>query len=315
MFNSCSSFNQSVSNFDTDQVTSTQRMFYNCTVFNQYVRGWYVTTFNTLNMFIGATAMISTYNGVTGFNSGDPTLEFFNVGIITSGIEGINMRDGSNAGQTVYTITTTAGIGTISFAIGGTDATSLNLNSSTGVVTLNDNPNYSTKSTYSFTVSATDSGTGITNSIIVTISVLSSGYIGLTALTNHGDSNSIRDAVSNWMSDSTQAIFTDPTNVPYYGHISRWDTRGVTNMSYAFDHYTKNGSFNDQLTNWDTSQVTNMSAMFKGCGSFNQSVSNFDTSQVTNMSSMFSGCSSFNQYVSNFNTCHVAGMYYMFKGC
>ena len=321
MFGDCGSFNQSVSNFDTSKVTDMRIMFQNCTIFNQYVRGWRVnaSVSNMFNMFFGATAMIDTYSGVTGFgnanNNYTPTVDFFNVGIITSGIEGINMRDGSNAGQTVYTTTTTAGIGSFSFAIGGTDASSLTLDSSTGVVTLNDNPNYSTKSTYSFTVSATDSGTGNTNSTIVTISVIEVGYTGLTALTNHGDSNSIRDAVSNWMSDPTQAIFTDPTNVPYYGHISRWDTRSVTNMSNAFNHFPNNRSFNDQLTNWDTSNVTDMERMFRDCDKFNQPVSYFDTSKVTDMQDMFQRCGSFNQSVSNFDTSKVTTMAHMFSGC
>ena len=53
-------------------------MFYYATSFNQYIRSWdasNVTTFS--NMFGGATAMISTFTGVTGFGT-TPTSAFFN---------------------------------------------------------------------------------------------------------------------------------------------------------------------------------------------------------------------------------------------
>jgi len=54
-------------------------MFYNATSFNQYIRSWdvsYVTNFG--NMFGGATAMISTFTGVTGFGT-TPLSTFFNI--------------------------------------------------------------------------------------------------------------------------------------------------------------------------------------------------------------------------------------------
>jgi hypothetical protein len=91
-----------VSNFDISKVTQMLYMFKNCISFTQYVRGWVIEQYTKAisGMFIGATAMISAYTGVTGFNSGNPTFDFFNVGVITSGTEGTNMRDGSNTGQT-----------------------------------------------------------------------------------------------------------------------------------------------------------------------------------------------------------------------
>ena len=99
--------------------------------------------------------------------------------IITSGSEGIDIVENSDSGQTVYTITATddffstryggadffsarsEGVdyperNTITYELSGTDATFLNLNSSTGEVTLNISPDYEDKSTYTFDVIAID---------------------------------------------------------------------------------------------------------------------------------------------------------------
>ena len=51
----------------------------------------------------------------------------------------------------------------------------------------------------------------------------------MSALTN----SSITTAVNDWITDSSQAQFTDNTNTPYYGHISNWDTSQVTEIGRA----------------------------------------------------------------------------------
>jgi hypothetical protein len=77
---------------------------------------------------------------------------------ITSGTTGTNLVENSGANQTVYTITADANEGgTISsYAIAGTDAALLSVNATSGVVTLTANPDYETKNSYSFTVTAAD---------------------------------------------------------------------------------------------------------------------------------------------------------------
>ena len=82
------------------------------------------------------------------------------------------------------------------------------------------------------------------------------------------DSN-IRTAVAAWFSDASAAETT-------YGHISTWDTSGVTDMSYLFcADYDANwrplcnsaaASFNEDIGAWDTSGVTTMSGMFRDGG-------------------------------------------------
>ena len=102
-----------------------------------------------------------TYNvSDTGGNKAEPVTRTVTVldikaPVITSGTTATNLAENSGAGQTVYTITATDDVGVTSYAIGGTDAASLALTGA--VVTLKANPNYETKSSYSFTVTASDS--------------------------------------------------------------------------------------------------------------------------------------------------------------
>jgi surface protein len=74
------------------------------------------------------------------------------------------------------------------------------------------------------------------------------------------DSNifTARDA---WLADATAAEAT-------YGHISTWDTSGVTDMGELFCaqycSYSNSAaaSFNEDISAWDTSGVTSMGGMF-----------------------------------------------------
>jgi surface protein len=72
----------------------------------------------------------------------------------------------------------------------------------------------------------------------------------------------IRIAVAAWLSDSSAAETT-------YGHISTWETSGVTDMSELFEDAS---SFNEDISAWDTSSVTAMWDMFEDASSFNQNI-------------------------------------------
>ena len=92
--------------------------------------------------------------------------------LITSGTTGTDLAENSGAGQVVYTITAIDDIGVDSYAIGGTtDASLLSVNSSTGVVRLTADPDYETKSSYSFTVTATDAAGNTSVATTVTFSI------------------------------------------------------------------------------------------------------------------------------------------------
>ena len=125
------------------------------------------------------------------------------------------------------------------------------------------------------------------------------------------DSN-IYEARDAWLSDSAAAEAT-------YGHISTWDTSGVTLMRGLFcalSGYsgcnTALGSFNEDIGAWDTSGVTNMDHMFFQASAFDQDIGAWDTSGVTDMRYMFYEASAFNQDIGAWDTSGVTTMEYMF---
>jgi surface protein len=82
------------------------------------------------------------------------------------------------------------------------------------------------------------------------------------------DSN-IYTAVDAWFDDRSGAEAT-------YGHISSWDTSGVTDMTQLFCAatwgfcHTAAASFNEDISAWDTSGVTDMGGMFYSASAFDQ---------------------------------------------
>ncbi len=98
------------------------------------------------------------------------------------------------------------------------------------------------------------------------------------------DNDSIRTAVEAWLSDSAAAEAA-------YGHISTWETGGVTDMSWLF----LASSFNEDIGAWDTSGVTDMTGMFQEAMSFNQDLSGWSIDSVTTMYQMFASALAFDQ--------------------
>merc|ERR1712025_1259655 len=132
---------------------------------------------------------------------------------------------------------------------------------------------------------------------------------------------SIRTAVRAWAEDSAAAEAT-------YGHISTWETSGVTDMSKLFcvrqswmegDSYQKErcvlstSSFNEDIGAWDTSGVTRMYGMFWYASSFNQNIGAWSIENVHEMGQMFNSASSFDQDISGWNVENVRDMHWMFR--
>ncbi|MDB4414366.1 DUF5011 domain-containing protein [bacterium] len=120
--------------------------------------------------------------------------------MITSGGVGIGLFENSGTGQSVYTIAASDAIGVVSYAIGGTDAVSLTVNQTTGVVTFNADPDYEAKNSYSFTVTASDAAGNTSEPTTVTFSiadvdeippVITSGGLGIGLFENSGSGQSV----------------------------------------------------------------------------------------------------------------------------
>ena len=87
------------------------------------------------------------------------------------------------------------------------------------------------------------------------------------------DDTSIRTAVAAWLADASAAEAT-------YGHISTWDTGGVTDMSELFFGAS---SFNDDIGDWAVDSVTSMDYMFCDASAFNQDIGDWAVDSVTSM--------------------------------
>jgi len=94
---------------------------------------------------------------------------------ITSGGTAAAINENSGAGQVIYTATATdsgdISLMPITFSLGGTDAGLFSINGSTGAVTLTADPNFETKSSYSFTVTATDAAANASTAQTVTLAI------------------------------------------------------------------------------------------------------------------------------------------------
>lgn len=112
--------------------------------------------------------------------------------IITSSNLGLDLVEGTGVNQTIYTITSTDNVGVVSYAIGGADGSLLSVNSLTGVVTLIANPDYDTKSSYSFDVTATDAAGNVSNTRTVTFSITRAVSYILDTYTNSSVAYSLR---------------------------------------------------------------------------------------------------------------------------
>lgn len=130
-----------------------------------------------------------------------------------------------------------------------------------------------------------------------------------------GNKNELQTAVDLWCKDKEQALLK-------YGHISKWDTHLITDMSELFKgierrvpiniYCEERLNFNDDINNWDVSNVKNMSKMFY-CTEFNQSLNKWNVSNVINMEGMFQYCFHFNGDISNWNVSNVENMDRMFE--
>ena len=98
------------------------------------------------------------------------------------------------------------------------------------------------------------------------------------------DSN-IKTAVNAWLSDSAAAEAT-------YGHISTWNTCGVTEMSNLFRGAS---SFNEDISGWQVDSVTSMQNMFAYASSFNQDLGRWRVDNVKMFWGFVVGATTFDQ--------------------
>ena len=162
LFKSTGSFNNGgdagIGSWDVSQVTDMRQMFFFATLFDQNLRKWNTSSTTATSafggsngysdMFTSATAMLSTYNGVTGFGA-TPTAAFFNQ-FLTITWTGINDGETLSIPLSGLTGTPVAGTDTITWT-------------GQAAATITNNPSY------------TYSGGGSNQTITATIMVSTSG--------------------------------------------------------------------------------------------------------------------------------------------
>ncbi|MBL6761560.1 MAG: hypothetical protein ISQ19_02565 [PS1 clade bacterium] len=81
------------------------------------------------------------------------------------------LAENTGAGQVVYTAAATPDVAgdTVAYSLGGTDASLFSINADTGAVTLTGDPDFETKSSYAFDVTATVGGQSATQSVTLEI--------------------------------------------------------------------------------------------------------------------------------------------------
>ena len=231
----------------------------------------------------------------------------------------------------------------VTYALGGTDVSSFNLDSLTGVLTFKIEPDYETKSFYTINITATD-GKNNSKSQTITITILdvkeiaqateSDYFITTWKTDNEGVSNNNQIKISTVKRYSSSYIFNyevdwgdgkkdkgvsdDITHT--YDSVGTYtikifgDFPGITLMGYNYTtkKYTSDAPKLLSIEQWGTIKWKRL--IFHGAKNMLGNFSDVpDLSNVTSMSNMFSKCTKFNSYIGNWDVSNVTSMFAMFN--
>ena len=134
---------------------------------------------------------------------------------------------------------------------------------------------------------------------------------------------SFNQPIGNWNVSkvtSFQEMFRLPggatSAMTFNQNIGTW-TLNTTQPITMVQMFQNCNSFNNggspSISGWTTTRVTNMESMFNGVPAFNQPIGNWDVSNVNNMKSMFFNAIIFNQNIGAWDVSSVATMENMFN--
>ena len=257
-----SSFNQDISNWDTQNITNMSEMFNFASSFNQDISSW--NTQNVTDMSYMFSYADSFNQNINGWNTQNVT----NMSYMFSYADSFNQNIGSWNMQSVSDI---------SFMF--FRALAFNQNIGTWDTQNITNMNGLFHSANSFNQNI--GGWNIQN-----VELLGEAFAGAT---------SFNQDIGNWNTQNVMSMNGLFRNTDSFNqNISSWNTQNVINMDNMFENASV---FNQDIGSWNIKNVTSMISMFQNATAFNQDISNWDTQSVELMFATFVGATSFNQNI------------------
>ena len=280
LFQSATTFNQTIASWDTSNVTNMTTMFSSASAFNQPIGSWNTAKVTDMNTMFYASAF---NQSISNWNTANVTNMLFMFYTATA----FNQPIGSWNTAKVTDMNT----------MFSASAFNQSLNSWNTINVQNMGGMFQGASTFNQPLNSWNTS-NVTN------------MYGMFE-----SASAFNQLISSWSVSKVQNMsrmfygaqnFNQSSN----GYSWYWDTSNVTDMSYMFYNAQ---NFNNFLYAWNTSKVTNMGFMFYNATNYNQQLNYFNTSKVTSMYSMFSYATNFNQQISDWTTTNVTNMDYMFN--
>ncbi len=283
---------------------SMQSMFNSATSFNQPIGDWNMSRVNNVaNMFNSAIA----FN-----NGGDPNINNWNVTNITNMTQFFRNARSFNqniGGWDISNVTTIASMFRVaqSFNNGGSpDINNWNTSNVTNMLSTFNNAINFNQNIGAWDVSKV--------TVFCTGATFESIFNSAIRFNNGGSSD-----INNWRFSTTTDIsfnqfFRGCTD--FNQPIGDWNTDRVNDFSNMFQSAI---NFNQNIGSWNVTKSTSFSSMFISASSFNNGGSSdinnwiINTTQNVSMSFMFNAATSFQQPIGNWNTSRVTSMQNMFS--
>ena len=343
-FESCTSYNNDLTNWNTENVTDMNGTFNGCTVFNGDLSSWNTenvitfrdtfrnTAFNNDSLANwnteNVTSFLSTFYGCSDFNgditnwrtdSADTLQSMFYLCSAFNRDINTKVRADGNLAWDVSTVTS------FNSMLSNCSSFNLpisywNLNESVGV-----------------NFYATFKGCTLFNQDLITqqVTVGNETYVAWNTINVNSFQSTFEECanfngdITNWDTsyvsifydmfhdaiNFNQPIDTHSVTVTGVGTYNAWDTKrrsGISNYRKFYRMFHGARSFNQDLNNWNVTDGTDMGYMFYKAFVFNGNITSWDMSGKISFEAMFYYAYSFNQDISIWDTSSVASMAYMF---